>query len=407
VFFPLDDELGLLPGQLSPRLAEGVTRLATWMPFAQAAEHLAFFWGVRLSADTIRRSTEAAGAAYVAVQTAAVEPVEHAAPAPPPGPPRQQVSADGAMVPLVGGEWAEVKTLVIGTLAPPDPLATPPGTHATELSYFSRLADSATFTRLALVETHQRGVATAGTVVGVMDGSPWLQGFLDYHRPDAVRILDFPHAVEHLATAAQAAFGVGAPAASAWLTAQAHTLRQGDPRQVLVALAALPTTRAPDPAAAAQAQAATLTYLTGRWEQIQYAAFQACGYPIGSGAVESANKLVVEARLKGGGMHWARANVDPMVALRTVACADRWADAWGTIVQQWRAQAAAQRRQRQRARHPASPPPAPAVIPANPTPGRRSNAIPARPPQRASRPHPWRRPFSTAERIRQAAAAKR
>jgi len=30
--------------------------------------------------------------------------------------------------------------------------------------------------------------------------------------------------------------------------------------------------------------------------------------------VESANKLVVEGRLKGSGMHWARAQVTPMVA---------------------------------------------------------------------------------------------
>ena len=44
--------------------------------------------------------------------------------------------------------------------------------------------------------------------------------------------------------------------------------------------------------------------------------------------MESANKLVVEARLKGAGMYWARASVNPMVALRTVACADRWPEAW-------------------------------------------------------------------------------
>ncbi len=49
--------------------------------------------------------------------------------------------------------------------------------------------------------------------------------------------------------------------------------------------------------------------LTARWDAIQYARFQALGYPIGSGAVESANKLVVEARLKGSGLHWAREHI--------------------------------------------------------------------------------------------------
>ncbi len=69
-FSPLDDELGLLPGELSVTLAEGAVRLGMHLPFAQAAEELAFFWGVDLEETTVRRATEAAGAAYVAEQDA-------------------------------------------------------------------------------------------------------------------------------------------------------------------------------------------------------------------------------------------------------------------------------------------------------------------------------------------------
>jgi hypothetical protein len=56
--------------------------------------------------------------------------------------------------------------------------------------------------------------------------------------------------------------------------------------------------------------------------QIQYAVFAAQGYPPGSGSVESANKLVVEVRLKGTRMRSARPHVGPLVVLRTVACSD-------------------------------------------------------------------------------------
>ena len=35
------------------------------------------------------------------------------------GPDKLIVSADGAMVPLIHGEWAEVKTLVVGEVTPP------------------------------------------------------------------------------------------------------------------------------------------------------------------------------------------------------------------------------------------------------------------------------------------------
>jgi hypothetical protein len=391
---------------LSPTLAEGVTRLAAWMPFARAAEQVAFFWRVCLSETTVRRHAEAAGASYVAVQTAALAQLEQEAPSSPVGPPVQLLSADGAMVSLVQGEWAEVKTVVIGTVETTVEPEGPRCVHAHDLSYFARLADAETFTRLALVELHRRGTETAGVVVAPMDGADWEQTFLDVHRPDAVRILDFPHAVEHLATAAQAAFGVGTAAAGDWLAAQAHELKHGDPTTVLAELGALPTTTATNPAAATAARDATLGYLTARWAQIQYAQFRAAGYPIGSGAVESANKLVVEARLKGAGMHWARTHVDPMLGLRTVACGDRWLEAWPQIVVQRRTQATIHRRAQCRARQPAGASLPTLAAPAAPAPRRRSAAIPHLPPQRSGRPHPWRRPYSTAERIRQVANAK-
>lgn len=375
-----------MAGCLSPSAQAGLVRLGTWMPFARAAEELAYFWRVRVGVSTARRHTEAVGAAQVAVQTAAVAALAAATGSPqaaPPGSPYQFLSADGAMVPLVGGDWAEVKTLAVGTLVPgPAPAA--PG-RTPDLSYFSRLADAETFTRLAVVETHRRGLAAAGTVVAVTDGSPWLQGLIDYHRPDAVRILDFPHAVEHLTAAAQATFGATADAAT-WVATQAHTLKHGDAMRVVLALLDLPVRAAPQPEAAAAARRATLRYLAARWDAIQYAHFQAAGYPIGDGAIESANKRVPEARLKGSGMRWERANVDPLLALRTVAVNGRWEETWPALRAYAHTQATARRRARRATLTPVTPaPPAPARA----RPPRQAPATPALPPERSRRPHPW------------------
>lgn len=55
------------------------------------------------------------------------------------------------------------------------------------------------------------------------------------------------------------------------------------------------------------------------------------GWPIGSGAVESGYKLVVEARLKGAGMHWSETNVNSMLALRTILSSQRWKQDWPRI----------------------------------------------------------------------------
>jgi hypothetical protein len=68
-----------------------------------------------------------------------------------------------------------------------------------------------------------------------------------------------------------------------------------------VAIRALPMATVADPVGATQAQTTTLGYLAPQPNQMQYARFRAQRLPIGSGIVESANKLVVEARLEGAG----------------------------------------------------------------------------------------------------------
>jgi len=45
-----------------------------------------------------------------------------------------------------------------------------------------------------------------------------------------------------------------------------------------------------------------LQYLRKRREMIRYQEFAEAGYPIGSGCVESANKVVIQARMKQAGM---------------------------------------------------------------------------------------------------------
>ncbi len=114
VFFPLDDELALLPGNLAPRQHEHLVHLASWMPFAQASSLLTLLLGVQAGKETVRRMTEQAGRHVEQAQT-------QAAKAPWPDQTskmaslaRLVMSADGAYVPLVKGEWAEVRTLAIG-----------------------------------------------------------------------------------------------------------------------------------------------------------------------------------------------------------------------------------------------------------------------------------------------------
>ena len=185
-FSPLDEELGLSSGGLTPRGEETLVRLASWMPYASAREMLEDLLGVQVSKATARRVTLATGEAALAVCEVEVERLKQEVPQGPAGANKQAFSGDGAMVHLIGGEWAEVKTLTLGEVT-----RNKRGEVCTQhLSYFSRLSDAASFEEAALVETHRRGLERATEVCAVQDGAPWLQGFTDYHRADAVRILD-------------------------------------------------------------------------------------------------------------------------------------------------------------------------------------------------------------------------
>ena len=351
-FFPLDEELALLPGPLTPSLQETLVRLGTRMPFRSVVQELACLKHVTTTEATVRRHSETAGAAYVALQTAEVERVEGTLPTAPEGTPRQLLSADGAMVPLVHGEWAEVKTVAIGEIQPPVLENGEMVVHTTNLSYFSRLAEAETFSRLATVETQRRGTERAETVCAVNDGAEWIQGFIDVQRHDAVRILDFSHAAGYVAQVGQAVLGEGTPKFKAWLATTLHELKHNSPDQVVQTLRDMQQELEGSAASAETLDAvrAAVNYLDKRRAQMDYARFHAAGYPIGSGSVESGNKVVVEARMKGAGMHWAPPHVNPMVALRDILCSDRWEPDWPQIATRVRADHLQARQQRQRTR---------------------------------------------------------
>jgi hypothetical protein len=125
------------------------------MPFERAAQMLERMLGVQVSEPTVRRGTLRAGALY------------------------------------------EVRTVAIGEMAEETSAAGQRELHTCHLSYFSRMTDAESFGDVAQGEMQRRGVSQAKAVCAVTDGADWIQGFVDLHRPDAVRILDFPHAAEH------------------------------------------------------------------------------------------------------------------------------------------------------------------------------------------------------------------
>ena len=429
-FFPLDEVLGLRAKvAFTPRLEESMVRLSTWMPFRPASRELAFFTGVQVAEATLRQVTEQAGAAQVRIQQEQTTTLLHERPQSPTGPKVELMSLDGCYIQLVGGEWKEVKTVALGVVNEPVEERGEQVVHTRELTYFSRMSESGQFQQAALVEIHERGVEKAETVCAVSDGADWIPKFVDYHRPNAVRILDFAHAMEYVAQAGQAAHEqLPCPEALAtteerttfkqarfqqWLKHQRHELKTGEASKVLAELSRLQTLmQERHVESAVETITKKLAYVRERQAMLTYATFQAQGYPIGSGSVESANKLVVQSRLKGAGMRWEPEHVNAMLALRNLACNDRWDQGWQAIRHRWQQEAQAQRRQRaaRSSLQPADEPSSPAVPPVQTqasdqleTPPAGMVTVPQQivpvaertgsQPTRPAATHPWRRPF--------------
>ncbi len=338
VFFPLDEELGLLPSNLAPRQQEHLVHLACFMPFDKVAEMMDALLSVQTHEETVRRLTEQVGSWMEAAQTAEVEADGKSESEDEEPLQRCVFSSDGAMVSLVKKQWVETRTVAIGE--PQEKLNAEGETeiHVGHLSYFSQLADASTFTDLAEVEMRRRKVAEAKQVCAVMDGADWLQTFTERHRPDALRILDFPHAAEHITKLLEALEKAGMRFPPQMLDRCLHILKHRGPRPLLRMAARLESGLAQQKGVYEH-----LDYLRKREALMQYPVFRQQGWPIGSGMVESANKNIVEARLKGTGMHWERDNVNPMLALRNAVCNDRWREMWQKALRQHRRQQALQR----------------------------------------------------------------
>lgn len=344
-FFPLDAELHLPSTCLLPHAHQALVRLGTLLPFAQAAKQLHALLAIEVSPSTVRQHTQQAGRGSLEVQTEQAKPLARCAEEAPAE--RMVMSADGAFVPLVGGQWAEVKLLAIGQVegqekSEDDGRAAVTTTH---LSYFARLADATTFSDLASAEIRRRGIDRAKAVCAVQDGAEWLVGLTQSHRQDALRILDFAHAAGRIAAIEEGLEAAGRPVPVNWREDVLHRLKHEGPDDVLRELE-----QSYQDAGKPEAMGEHVRYLEKRMASMQYPTFQQAGWPIGSGMVESGNKLVMQARLKGAGMHWKPEQVNPMLALRMNLCNDRWHEGWKDSLQWNEQQQAGERRRKQQQR---------------------------------------------------------
>ncbi len=168
-------------------------------------------------------------------------------------------------------------------------------------------------------------ITEADQVLFIADGAPWiwkrvplLVNALGLAAEQVHELLDFYHAAEHLGNVSALRKDWSAKARSRWRTQQRRLLLRGEVNRVIAAVRDLCRGRN------SKAIRTHRDYFIKNQRRMAYAKLTAMKLPIGSGAMESTVRRVVNLRLKGASLFWCRASAEAILLLRSYYKAGRW-----------------------------------------------------------------------------------
>lgn len=305
---PLDERLGIKPGQMSDTLQQVATALGVTDAFGSSADLLTTLTGGTLSPNSIRAACQKTGERVVAHEQALRErsqdvsqQLAHRRTGP--RPKCLYGSLDGFQNRFHDG-WHELKAGVWWTVDQAN--------HTQWRRYYVDTLPAEQFADLVWAHGFDVGAHQADELVFIADGAVWIWNIVRRYFPKAVQIVDFYHAVTYLAQVAREAFGDSTPQAQQWLQCHSRRLHDGALSTVVRACKAL-AAQAPDAVAKAR------HYFAANRTRLRYAKFRALGYQIGSGTMESGCKQLGAQRLKLAGARWSRAGARLLVKARAAA----------------------------------------------------------------------------------------
>jgi len=318
-FFPLDERLGLDSGSLSPGLAKVVVWLSGQLSYEQVCVVMERIGGIGVARSTVWECVQKHGKRLVAFQRHQQGQVslertrwEHQ---------RYQallrkgVSMDGGMVNIPGEGWKEMKVGLVYSLLEPafqDEREAAPVCH--DLHYTAVLGGVEQFSPALWALAVQNAIPYAGYVAVTADGAPWIWNLSADLFPTSTQIVDYYHAAQHLAAAAQARFPTDALAAKRWTDQLKTFLLKDEVWKIIDALSG-------------EALDDFVAYFDEHRYRMLYATFRAQGYPIGSGATESTVKQYKQ-RFCGPGMRWSRPGAHGMIVIRSAVLDDSFDRLW-------------------------------------------------------------------------------
>jgi hypothetical protein len=180
---------------------------------------------------------------------------------------------------------------------------------------------------LVAFHLHRMGAAQANVVTFAADGAPWIWKRLDWIVAQVgldpcrvVEVLDWCHAVHHVSVAL-ASLPLAEDERKELYGRLRRLLKQGQSRNVIAELETLAVGRDKDSSVWREIRYLTKHSDAGR---LRYNCFRCRGVPMGSGAIESTIRRVINLRLKGNGIYWTEDNAEAVLQLRAAVVSGRW-----------------------------------------------------------------------------------
>lgn len=327
--FPLDRVLGLVGG-CTPGAARMLGRTAAQLPYQESREQLQALAGLTVDASQIQRLMQLLGPPAQARLVELPGPASGAVP-------QFYVRVDGTGVPMIRAELAgrvgrgpdgqartrEIKLAALFTQTTRDaeghPIRDPQST-----TYLASFVSADQFGGLVRQAALARGLPAAQRVIFLGDGAAWVWEIARTCFPQAIPILDYYHASEHVMDLARALYD-DAGCAKNWALRWQSLLYDSELEAVLADV------RAVTGATPTEAVQRELDYLERNRPRMDYRHYRTQGWFIGSGVVEAGCKRVIGQRLKQSGMFWRETGATAVASLR---CALLSTGGWDYL---WRA----------------------------------------------------------------------
>jgi hypothetical protein len=212
---------------------------------------------------------------------------------------------DGSMIFTREESWKEVKAGRIDLCE---------SKGSTKSVYYASLASCEPFFEI----WNKQLAAIPVQPIFIADGAPWIWRKIETYYPESPQILDYYHLSKHLNDFAKQAFRKKAER-ELFLETCKKDLFNDDVNACLTRIENIQVPQKKE-------KEKLLGYLTMNQERITYGKFQKNGWPIGSGAIESTHKTLVQARLKRSGQRWSVKGAQALLNLKMYKNSGKWDD---------------------------------------------------------------------------------